>query len=934
MQIVDLATNHLTNPLGYALGRSPRFSWMVEGAKGRAQKSARIEVALDEAFTTLLYDTGFDPSLSSICTPLPQLALAPRTRYYWRVSVLSDADERATSAPAWFETAKLDEPWQARWISPAQQEKRHPILFRDFKVEKPIRQARAYVCGLGLYTLTLSGVPASEDCLTPGLCAYDKWLPYQSYDVTGLIVPGENRIQIQLGNGWYKGRYGLDITREYHYGEDFAAICELILTFEDGTEQVIASDTHWQSLRSCILDSSIFDGERRDDTLLPGEACAVREIALDKGLLQPRRNPPVRIMQTLSPVAVIHTPAGETVLDMGQNMVGWLEFTCRAPKGSEFYLQFGEVLQDGNFYRDNMRTALCEYHYVSDGKPKAVRPTFTFYGFRYVKLTKWPQDVALSDFRGLVLYTTLPATGSLLTANEKVNQLIQNTLWGQRGNFVDNPSDCPQRDERMGWTGDAQIFFDTAAYNMDVYPFYSKYCYDLAREQAALEGCVPVVIPKHDVTQKGACAWGDAATIIPWRLYVRYGDVQLLQEQYPSMKAWVDYIRSRDRETGDTRLWRGDFHYGDWLSLDVEDPVEERFGGTDHVYLASCYYYYSATLVSKAAQVLGLTAQSQSYAALAEEVRAAILNAYCTPTGRLAVNTQTAYVLALYMDILPPEWREQAAHDLTQKLKQADYHLRTGFIGTPYLCRVLTDIGRNDIAYRLLLQEDFPSWLYQVNMGATTIWERWNSILPDGSISDTGMNSLNHYSYGSIVQWLYQYAAGIVPLEEAPGMGRFAIAPHPDPAIGWIQARYKAPSGEITVAWAYDEAGQFSLEVSVPFGAQATLTLPEGADSTPKVLYAGHYRWQYPALSAQKLPLDLDTPVLEIYRHPRAVKVLEAAFPELTGMMLFDMFAGQRSLNDLIRDQFIAPDDSRLNGLPQALSAVADEKEARQKRTR
>ena len=902
MPIIHLRTNQLKNPLGLQLGTTPHISWITD-AKGERHKSARVEVSLSDNFEMALFDSGVDTHIDSLCYALP-ITLRPRTRYFWRVTVKTDLNETITSDIAWFETAKMSEPWKAQWITPGFSKDWHPELFTAFTLKKKPLSARAYVCGLGLYELHLNAKKQGDQMLTPGLCAYDKWLPYQTLDVTSGLRTGKNELSILLGNGWYKGRYGLNRKQHFQYGDRFAAICELIITYDDGTCETIITDMHWQARRQTVLDSNIFDGETRDDTLDCSTLYSVKPIAIGMERLEPMRSPSMKVMQIIKPVKIIKTPAGETVLDMGQNMVGVLEFRCRAPRGTQIHLQFGEVLQDGNFYRDNLRTALCEYRYTSDGTAKWIRPRFTFYGFRYVKLTDWHEaDVKAADFRGLVIYSDLEATGTLTTSNKQVNRLIENALWGQRGNFLDVPTDCPQRDERMGWTGDAQVFFGTAAFNMNVWAFFSKFCYDLMREQQALDGSVPVVIPKHDVQQTGACAWGDAATIIPWSLYVNYGDKTILSQQYESMKAWVDYIRRCDIAHGGEHLWKGGFHYGDWLALDTEDPIGDRFGGTDRTYLASAFYRYSALLVSKAARVLGNEKDAESYLALSQRVKQAIIREYVTKTGRLAINTQTAYVLALHFDLLPDEFREQAAHSLSLKLKQANFHLRTGFIGTPYLCRTLSENGYNEISYRLLLQDDFPSWLYQVNMGATTIWERWNSILPDGSISDTGMNSLNHYSYGSIVEWIYRNCAGIKPMEQHPGYREFELAPQPNHMLHELKARFLSPFGEIVSEWKIEKDGEVTLRFVVPFGAKAHLTLP-CSDQPKQLLAPGEYVFHCRA-DAQTAPkLDMDTPISAILANKKASKALKAALPGTTSMMLFDMLAGEKSLRDLSREGF------------------------------
>jgi alpha-L-rhamnosidase len=905
--IKDLLVNRVHNPLGFELYGVPRLNWTADAQGGAQGMRTRVMISVYENFTTPTFDSGFQENVSGVSYTPDMPPLKPRTRYFWRVEAQCNG-ERSVSETAWFETAKLNEPWEAKWISQDFPEDWHPVLQKDFTLDAPVRSARAYVCGLGLYEAQLNGQKIGDEYLSPGLCAYDQWLPYQTYDVTALLRAGSNQIAAELGNGWYKGRYGLNSREHFQYGREFALILELALTMEDGSVRRIGTDGTWQAKRGQVLSSGIFDGEHADGTLCCSKTYPVKQAEISLSLLMPRKSPPIREMLTLKPVEILHTPAGETVLDMGQNMVGFFSFRCDAPAGTEIMLQFGEVLQQDNFYRDNLRTAKAEFQYISDGHPRWVRQKFTFYGFRFVKLTKWAGDVKLENFKGMVLYSDMRQTGTIETGNPLVNRLFLNTLWGQRGNYLDVPTDCPQRDERMGWTGDAEVFFGTAAFNMDVAAFFGKYVYDIGQEQKTQGGWVPVVVPKHDVRQLGACAWGDAATIIPWNLYVRYGDRTMLQNQYPVMKTWVDAVFRHDEETGGTRLWKGSFHYGDWLSLDVEDPVGFRFGGTEHTFLATCYYYYSTCLLVKAARVLGMEADQRRYQALAEAIQSAFLREYLTSGGRLAVTTQTAYVLSLFVDILPEAHRAQAAYALRRLLKTSDYHLRTGFIGTAYLCRVLCATGSSDIAYQLLLQDDFPSWLYEVKMGATTIWERWNSILPDGSISDTGMNSLNHYAYGSIVEWMYRDVCGIQPMEEAPGFRRFRFAPKPDRSLGFARAAFQSPMGAIESEWRY-EGNALQYRFTVPFGAAAVLEL---AGEPAVELAAGEYSF---TREAPEEAFNLDTPMSKVLKNPRASEAFAAALPEFPDMMIFKEFAGERSLRDLITDGFIKQDDTRLTEL-------------------
>lgn len=924
MKILSMKTNRIQNPLGFAFNNKPRLSWIVDSEKAKHQLAAQIEVSTDIDFNNIIFDSGKRTDIDSICYQL-DIKLEPRTRYYWRVRVWDDDGSCALSEPAWFETSKMDEPWHGKWITPDIDPSFHPVIFSDFYIEKKVVSARSYICGLGLYEMVLNGEKTGEECLSPGLVAYDKWIPYQTFDVTEQLKEGNNHIEVYLGNGWYKGRYGLNRKVMFQYGDRFALICELHVVYEDGSTEIFCTDTNWKSRKSKVMDSSIFDGEIYDDTFYDATVYPVKLIDLDIKKLEPRRSPAIKIKEHIKPVEIIRTPAGETVIDMGQNMVGWLEFTNRAPKGTEIMLQFGEVLQDGNFYRDNLRTAKCEYRYISDGKEKKVRPYFTFYGFRYVKLTKWEGDVNIDDFTGLVLYSDMEQTGNITTDNPLVNRLFLNALWGQKGNFLDVPTDCPQRDERMGWTGDAQVFSGTAAFNMDVFAFFNKYLYDLKKEQKSRGGNVPVVVPAHDVKQNGACGWGDAAVIIPWNMYLYYGDVSILEQQYDSMKAWVDYIKSRDEAAGGKRLWINDFHYGDWLSLDVEDRLN-RFGGTEPAFLASAFYSYSAGIVSKAARVLNKHEDAIFYSNLSEEIKCAIRKEYFTPTGRLAINTQTAHVITLFMDLVPDEWKKRIAFDLRKKLKQTNYHLRTGFLGTPYLCRVLSEYGSNDISYRLLTNLDYPSWLYPITMGATTIWERWNSILPDGKISDTGMNSLNHYAYGSIVEWIYRYAAGIQPMESAPGFRRFKLRPQPHYLLKSVNGEFMSPAGLIISRWNINDDGSVSFYFKIPFNTKAELILPdaEGTDlQGVHELECGEYTFSYKPKKPYKRIFDINTSMRELYENEEAVNIVQSYLPEMTSWMLFPMMAGERSICDFITEGLLKIDEGTLSELNEKLKLVS-----------
>jgi len=847
MKVSQLRCNHVDNPLGFELDRLS-LSWITEvgDRTSKFQQSARVEIAYDTNFEQMVHDSGQQQHIDSLAYQ-PEVQLKPRTRYYWRVTVWGDAGDVATSEIAWFETAKMNEPWQGKWITPELDQETHPLMRKLFQlpndVSSNLQKARIYLCGVGLYELEMNGQRVSEEYLAPGYHSYDYWLQYQTYDVTELLANGDNAIGVALGNGWYKGRFGFEEGLDKWFGDSFALLAELIVTLNDGTEIIVATDTTWRSAPGPVQFSNIYDGEIYDATKeianwshssIDDQAWhGVRETTVNTERLQARLNLPIKIMEQCKPVEIIHTPAGETVLDFGQIMTGWVSFKTSASEGSKIHLQYGEILQEDNFYRDNLRTAKAEFIYIANGSEVKVRPHFTFFGFRYVKVQGFEGELKAEDFTANVVHSELVQTGSIETSNPLVNRLFLNALWGQKGNFLDVPTDCPQRDERMGWTGDAQVFAPTACFNMYSPAFYTKYMTDLREEQLRLGGSVPFTVPsirRHDGVFggkfDGSAAWGDAATVIPWTLYVNYGDKELLRSQFQTMKGWVDYIKGIDEASGGRRLWTEGFHFGDWLALDGKDP-KSPFGGTDEYYIASAYYCYSAQLVAKAAEVLGENELAGQYATLAEEIKAAMLNEYFTPSGRIAIATQTAMIVALYMNIVPEHMRERVVQDLQAKLAKDNMHLTTGFVGTPYLCLVLSEHDATEAAYTLLLNDDYPSWLYAVKLGATTIWERWNSVLADGSISDTGMNSLNHYAYGSIAQWMYQHMCGINPVAEAPGYRKILLSPKPSSKLNYAKASFQSPSGLIESGWSLGEDGSLTYRFTVPFNTTAEVVLPD-----------------------------------------------------------------------------------------------------------
>ena len=884
MLIINLRTNHFENPVGYNV--SPlTFSWNVEEARGTKTVEARVQIAEDITFKTVVWDSGSRDNIDSKSF-MPRFTPKPETRYYWKVFITDDVGESATSDPAYFETAP--EKIKGKWITAPFEKCFHGVYRRTFELssEEDIKKARLYISGLGLYEAYLNGEKIGNEFLAPFYNDYNYWIQYQTYDIRNMLKVGINELRVMLGNGWYKGRFGFIDNLDRLYGDRQIMICQLTVDFKNGNQITIHSDENFECQKSPILESSIYDGEIYDANLEPIEDKWMPVILADEetqklsSKLVPRYSLPLIIHEELKPKDIINTPAGEVVLDFGQNITGLFYFTCNEPKDTHIKLQMGEILQNGNFYNENLRTAKEEFVYISNGNICKVRPHFTFYGFRYMKV-EGIKDIELANITATVLYSNMKETGHIETSNTKVNRLFLNAFWGQKGNFLDVPTDCPQRDERMGWTGDAQVFSATASFNMYTPAFYRKYLHDMCYEQKSLKGAVPHVVPDildqinavlrdsqrakelgiqtskenngsgvahadkgEDVKSEelshgdvnegteevemaaGSCAWGDAATIIPWTTYNFFGDKALLEEQYQNMKLWVDYIRMIDEtECGNGHLWTHGFHYGDWLALD-NFHKDTCIGATDVYYVASCFYLYSAELTAKAAAILNKNNDFKHYTDLANRVRKALCQEYFTETGRLALDTQTALVLALKFNIVPDKFKKKTITTLKRKLDEENIHHTTGFVGTPYLCPVLSDNGLSEYAYALLLNEDYPSWLYEVNMGATTIWERWNSVLPDGSISDTGMNSLNHYAYGSIVEWMYRYMCGINPSEENAGFKEFIIKPFIDNRFDYANAEYYSVYGLIKSGWQKVKNG-WKFNVTIPFDTKALFIIED-----------------------------------------------------------------------------------------------------------
>jgi len=847
VRVVDLRTEYATNPLGIDVGQ-PRLSWKLAAeARGVVQSAWQVQVAASAAGLgsgDLVWDSGRVESSASIHRPYAGEPLASGRRYHWRVRVWDGSGAAsAWSEPAWWEMGLLDAAdWRASWIEPDLPEDTArsnpaPLLRREFQVEGDVASARAYVTSHGLYELHLNGRRVGDQLFTPGWTSYAKRLQYQTYDVADLLVPGANALGATLGDGWYRGRLGWEKGRNL-YGERLGLLLQIRIVYRDGREQLVTSDGSWKAGTGSIRASDLYDGEVQDARLEPegwlaaGFADAgwspVRLAPQTGAQLIAPAGPPVRRIQELRPVAILTTPQGDTVVDMGQNMVGWVRLAAEGPAGTEITLRHAEMLDaDGNFYTDNLRSAKATARYTLAGRGREqLEPHFTFFGFRYVAVQGYPGELSTDDLVGVVVHSDMEVTGSLETSNPLIDQLQHNIAWGQKGNFLDVPTDCPQRDERLGWTGDAQVFFRTAAFNMDVAGFFTKWLGDVAADQLE-NGAVPFVVPDVLSTPErpaaGAAGWADVAVRTPWELYLAYGDERLLARQYESMSRWVGYMR---RRAGADAIWDGDFHFGDWLAYASDPGSAPAYPGatTSTDFIATAFLARSTELLRRAALVLGKSEDAERLAAQRDEVVAALRREFVTGTGRVAESTQTAYALALAFELLPASLRAQAGERLADDTRRRG-HLTTGFLGTPHLLHVLSSSGHLDEAYRLLLREEYPSWLYPVTQGATTIWERWDGRKPDGSFQTPGMNSFNHYAYGAVGDWMYRVMAGIGIDPAAPGYAHVLIAPRPGGGFTRVAASHESMYGRVGSAWRLEE-GRFRLEVEVPPNTTATLRLP------------------------------------------------------------------------------------------------------------
>ncbi len=878
---IDLICEYRTNPLGID-ATQPRLGWRLESDQPGARQTAyRILAASDPLLLTAgaadLWDSGQVESDQSLHVPYAGPRLTSRQRVYWRVTVWDETGASAASEPAWFELGLLKRSdWKAKWIGAAltggpRTNVPAPYLRKNFALPAPVKSARLYVTSLGLYECSINGQIVGEDVLSPGWTDYRKRIQYKVYDVADLLHEGENALGAILGDGWAAGFVGLG--ERQRYVDRPRLLAQLEATLADGSTVVVVSDRTWKQQFGPLLENDLLMGEAYDARLeMPGwnepgfddrRWLGVELFPQTDAALVAANGPAIRRIQELTPVA---DPVEQRnfisvkyTFDLGQNMVGRVRFKGSAPAGTTITLRFAEVLDaDGNLYTTNLRSARCTDYYTFRGEGEEVwEPKFTFHGFRYVELSGYPGAASRETITGIVLHSEMAQTGDFTCSDETINQLQRNILWGQKGNFVDVPTDCPQRDERLGWTGDIQVFVRTAAFNMDVAGFMTKWARDVADAQAG-PGSIPAVVPTAFPLLDGGPAWADAAVICPWTIYLCYGDTRILAENYGVMTRFMDYLLAVS--PGFIRCapeFEGFPGFGDWLSINASTPRD---------LIGTAFLAYDASLMAQIAAILGKTRDAARYRKLFADVKKAFgarflkggkRPASSAPTsearrtmdgadsisrGNLKVvdygpvtskvfdadffaPTQTAYVLALHFDLLPARVRSLAAAELTADIERRNMHLSTGFVGAPYLPHALSNNGQLDTAYVLLHQKSWPSWLFSVTQGATTIWERWDGYTEESGFQDPGMNSFNHYAYGSIGAWLYGVVAGMEIDPARPGYKHAILRPQPGGGLTHASARLQTLYGELVSEWKLAD-GVFTWRIVAPPNTTATAYVP------------------------------------------------------------------------------------------------------------
>lgn len=840
--------------LGLATAR-PRVSWRLP-IGSPDQTGYELEVRGDAGVTT----TGRVASPERSLVPWPAEPLRSRRRARVRVRVWTAGGEGPSrwSEAAWAEAALLEpRDWKARpiggaWPESGRDDLRPARVRREFTLRRPVVAARLYATAHGLYQAEINGARVGDDALSPGWTVYGRRLKYRTYDVTRHLGPGRNAIGAWLGDGWYRGRLGFEGGTRDIYGADQSWLAQLEIVHDDGSVTVIATDQSWQAALSPIMTSSLYDGEVHDarqddpDWSRPGSGAGWSPVAVrdrDPATLEPDDGPPVRCTQEIAPVSVTLRDDGSYLLDYGQNLVGRLAITVTGPPGTRVKLRHAEVLIAGDLATAPLRQARAADEYVlRGGGTEQWEPRFTFHGFRYATVTGWPGEFSPEAAVARVYHTDMPQAGEFTCSDPLVQRLHDNVRWSVRGNLVSIPTDCPARDERLGWTGDAQVFAPTALFLYNCTALLDSWLTDVGIEQLP-DGTVPWYVPVIPggplwTPIRPGAAWGDAAVLAPVTLYQETGDAELLRRHYRAARGWVELLT---RLAGPSRLWDTGFQLGDWLdpTAPADDPAA---GATDRYLIATAYFAWSARHLALAAQVLGNAYDADEYAQLAAEVAAAFRRRHLIEGGRLTSDSQTAYAVAIAFGLLGDDTLiRQAGDRLAELVRGNGYRIGTGFVGTPLICDALTSTGHLEEAYRLLMETECPSWLYPVTRGATTVWERWDSLRPDGTLNPDGMTSFNHIALGSVADWLHRVVAGLAPA--APGYRRIQFRPRPGGGLTHAAASHQSPWGEAAISWEIKD-GQLHVVMTVPPNCTATADLP---GQPPTELPSGTHRVVVPA---------------------------------------------------------------------------------------
>jgi alpha-L-rhamnosidase len=838
IKLENLLCENLTNPLGLDVTQ-PRFSWqIISQSRNVMQTAYEIRVNESESYSekaeTLRWSSGKVISDSSVQVVYKGPLLRSDTRYYWQVRIWDNKGEESKwSEPAFWQMGLLDtSDWKAEWIKQSfgEDSSRSSPMFRKlFSINKKIKSATAYVTCLGLYTAFLNGRRIGDAYFTPGWTDYNNRLQYQAYDVTNLLNEGQNAIGVVLGDGWYK---------RFYLGKDpkLSILFQINIHYNDGTTDFILSNGSWKCSTGMVRTSEIFDGgvfdarkEEKGWTIPAYDdnkwSNAVIKNSINVKLIATCTEP-ITEHEKFKPVKLITTPKGEHVIDFGQMLAGLVRFKVRGKAGDTVKIFHADVLDKaGNFYTANLWGEKEDIYILNGEGEESFEPEFTYQGFRYIKVEGYPGELKPENFTAVALYTDMKETGDFSCSDSLVNRLQQNIKWTVKANFFGIPTATCDRDERLGWD-DTQIMSRISAFNMRVNNLYANWLKDLSADQLP-DGMVPLLFPNVAGPVGGIAGWGDVATIVPWNMYLIYGDKRILDSQYPSMKAWVKWIQGKTKDF----IWNIGFPwwtYGDWLYYMGADPSWTAWGPpapTDLYLIAQCFYAHSIQLLINAGEVLGKSEDVASYSVLLQNVKQAFVKEYVTPSGSIVSGTQTAYVLALQFDMLPDTLRKQAAIKLVDNITDYQDHFSTGELGSQYLCFVLSRFGYADTAYKLLLQKSYPSWLYPVTMGATSIWERWDTIKPDSTFSNPVMNSFDIPQLGSIGDWLYREVAGIDTYEDGPGYKHIRIKPYIANGLTSAQGTLQTYYGEVSSHWEM-ESRELIFYVTIPVNTKATVYVP------------------------------------------------------------------------------------------------------------